>query len=91
MKEEEKYTPEKDGRLKTLNPSKMYHSRTQEYAANAALRGNLIDPFDGYLMNEIKFNSPRVSMDDWVIQQKKDNVQRVRKLAKFMQVDNITP
>jgi hypothetical protein len=63
-------------RLKNIDPRAMYKSRTQEFEANAQLRGNLIDYFDGYLMNEIKFNSPRVSMDKWAANQKKQDIKR---------------
>ena len=70
-------------RLKTIDPHTMYKSRTQEFDANAALRGNVIDYFDGYLMNEIKFDSPRVSMDNWAQNQKKQDVKRAIELSKL--------
>ena len=63
-------------RLKTIDPHTMFD-------ANAALRGNVIDYFDGYLMNEIKFDSPRVSMDNWAQNQKKQDVKRAIELSKL--------
>ena len=71
-------------RLKTIDPVTMYKSRTQEFAANAALRGNVIDYFDGYLMNEIKFDSPRVSMDNWARNQKKQDIKRAIGVSKLI-------
>lgn len=70
-------------RLKTIDPRTMYKSRTQEFDANAQLRGNLIDYFDGYLMNEIKFDSPRVSMDKWASNQKKQDIKRAIELSEL--------
>lgn len=68
---------QESARLKTIDPRTMFKSRTQEFDANAALRGNVIDYFDGYLMNQIKFNdSSRVSMDDWARNQKRQDVKR---------------
>jgi hypothetical protein len=71
-------------RVKTINPVTMYKSRTQEFEANAALRGNVIDYFDGYLMNEIKFDSPRVSMDAWAQNQKKQDIKRAIGVSKLI-------
>ena len=70
-------------RLKTIDPRKMYVSRTQEFDANAALRGNVIDYFDGYLPSQIKFDSPRVSMDNWARNQKKQDIKRAIDLSKI--------
>ena len=70
-------------RLKTIDPRTMYKSRTQEFDANAQLRGNVIDYFDGYLMNEIKFDSPRVSMNNWASDQKKQDIKRAIESSKL--------
>ena len=74
-------------RLKPIDPQKMFKSRTQQLDANAALRGNVIDYFDGYLPTQIKFDSGRIDMDKWAARQKRDDIKRavdVAQLAGFM-------
>lgn len=71
------------GRLQTIDPLKMYKSRTQQFESNAQLRGNVIDYFDGYLPTQIKFDSKRVDMDNWAVQQKRDDVKRAMATAKI--------
>ena len=71
------------GRLKKFKPKKVYTSRTQEFDANAQLRGNVIKYFDGYLMNQIKFDSPRIDMNQWAKNQKKQDVKRVLNISKI--------